>query len=508
MNLPQVTASHNLVRRAATAMAWSYTGVAAFILLQVGANIAYARLLGPDQFGLFASGLLVTGILKVISDLGFGSALIQSQSIDGRDIRLIFARLMLAAALACALLITLSRPLSEMMREPRLIPVFRCFSLALIVFPISTICAALLARKLDQKHTQLANVLGYALGYCGAGIAAAIMGMGAWSPIFGFFSQLIINSAVLYWYARPDLRPLLGRFGADSNLTRFGLRVMLTNVSNWLIYSMDNLLVQRLFGTFRFSLYTVAYNVVRTPVDHVVQTLQSVLLPASAHIRDDKVRLARGYVAVLDATLLVTLPMFGTVAVISRTFIEALYGPHWAGAESVLAPLALAMPLQAISTVTSALLWGTGMVGKELRIQWVTAGLLLGAILLCAQISFHAVAWGVLFGYFFRSVLMMRIFSRFVGLTVKHTVTGVRCGTVVAVLVASLIWPLDQFLRRVHAVPVGNLLIEVGTAAVLWVGLVALLQRWLLSSELRSLAHGALGHMGPRMWFDVERKAV
>ena len=59
----------SLARQTMAAVTWSYTGVAANILLQVAANVTYARLLGPDQFGLFAAGMLVTGILKVISDL-------------------------------------------------------------------------------------------------------------------------------------------------------------------------------------------------------------------------------------------------------------------------------------------------------------------------------------------------------------------------------------------------------------------------------------------------------
>jgi O-antigen/teichoic acid export membrane protein len=445
-------------------------------------------------------------VLKIISDLGLGSSLTQARSIEAREVRLVFTRLMLAGACACIILMSLSRTLSMILKEPRLAPVFRCFALALLLFPCATVCAALLARKLDQKHSQFANVLGYGIGYCGIGLTASLQGLGAWSPIIGFFSQLIISTAVSYAYARPDLRPLFGWAMQGSRLASYGLKIMLTNLSNWLIYSMDNLLVQRLFGTARFGIYSVAYSVVRTPVDHVVQTLQNVLLPASAQMKEDSVRLARGYIAVLDAVLFVTLPMFATVAALSKTFVEALYGPRWTGAEAVLAPLALAMPLQAVSTVTSALLWGIGSVGKELRIQWLAAAILLVAILLCAQLSFSAVAWGVLFAYSIRALFMARAFARIINLPVSRVAIALRGATAVAIIISMSMWALDSRLRQTQDTAMENLLLEVATAAVLWTGLGLLCHRW-LSPELRSLSTAALGKMMPKISFWIARNA-
>ncbi len=495
---------NNLARQAIAAAAWSYAGVAVYISLQIAANITYARVLGPDQFGLFASGMLATGLLKVISDLGLGSALTQAQSLNAREIRVAFTRLMMAGGTACLILIVISQPLAIVLKEPRLIPVLRCFALALLLFPCSTICTAILARKLDQRHSQLANVWGYGIGYCGIGLAASLAGLGTWSPIIGFFAQQTIGAAVLYAYARPDLRPLFGRELSENRLASYGLKIMFTNLSNWLIYAMDNLLVQRLFGTVRFGIYSVAYSVVRTPVDHVVQTMQNVLLPASAQARDDKVRLGRGYVAVLDAVLLVTLPMFATAAALSTTFVAALYGSRWSGAESVLAPLALAMPLQAISIVTSALLWGTGSVQKELRIQWLAAAILFVSILVCAQLSFSAVAWGVLFAYSIRALLMVRAFVRGISLPISRVLIAVRGALLIASVISASLWVLDSRLRLMHNTPMENLLLEIAMAAFMWTGLVMLSRQW-FSPELRSITTDALGKMMPKLSFWIAK---
>jgi O-antigen/teichoic acid export membrane protein len=405
------------------------------------------------------------------------------------------------------LLAAASYPLAFVLKDMRLVPVFCCFALSLPLFPASTVCGSLLDRNLDQKRAQAANVSSYALGYCGIGIPATLLGCGAWSPIIGFFAQLLIKTALLWHYTRADLRPLWGVTARTKPLSTFGLRVMLTNVSNWLIYSMDNLLVQRFFGTRQFALYSVAYSVVRTPSDHLVQTFQNVLLPASSRIKDDKERLGRSYIAVLDAVSTVAIPMFATVAAIAPTFTEAIYGSRWSGAEMVLTPLALAMPFQAGTMVTSALLWGSGYVEKELRIQRLCAAMLFVTIILCARWSFVAVAWGVLAVYLMRASMIAGVFSALVGLRPRQIADALRAGVGLAVLIVPSAMILDRVLRSHDSKPLTSLLMEGSMAAFLWLGMLAATRGRILSGALQGVAGRVLAQLLPRWQFWAHRRA-
>jgi PST family polysaccharide transporter len=63
--------------RAATAARWSMATQAGQVLLQLGVQVALARLLGPETYGVFAIGLIVLTFTSFVSDFGFAWGLIQ-----------------------------------------------------------------------------------------------------------------------------------------------------------------------------------------------------------------------------------------------------------------------------------------------------------------------------------------------------------------------------------------------------------------------------------------------
>lgn len=53
-------------------------------------SLLLARLLGPDEFGIVALALVWLGFFRVIGDIGFSSAVIQSASITSAQLSSIF----------------------------------------------------------------------------------------------------------------------------------------------------------------------------------------------------------------------------------------------------------------------------------------------------------------------------------------------------------------------------------------------------------------------------------
>src|SRR5215216_3604959 len=66
---------------------WSYIAFALPRLITFVSTLALARLLGPQEFGLFAITLLIIRYLDTIHDVGIGPALIQSPDRSERLVR-------------------------------------------------------------------------------------------------------------------------------------------------------------------------------------------------------------------------------------------------------------------------------------------------------------------------------------------------------------------------------------------------------------------------------------
>lgn len=434
-----------LSERALTAAKWNYVGVAARVLAQFVAQIVLARLLGPVPFGMFGVCMLTVGVASILSEMGLGSALVQIGTLTEADIRVAFTRIVVASAGLAMLLALAAPPVAHYFGDGGLTWPLRGIALSVFIQGLGVVPLGLLRRRLELRAAQIAYVAGYFTGFVLVGTALALAGAGVWSLVGALGAQSLATAALLYRAAPHSLRPLLVAEG--SSLQVFAARVLLTNMSNWTIENLDNLLVGRLLGLQALGLYSVSYNLMRTPANHVVVSLQQVLFSASARVQDDAAALRRAFLLTLNAVLLVSLPTFIAAGVLSRTLVEALYGQKWLAAVPVLLPLALAMPVHAVMAIAGPILWGRGMVGKELRVQFWVALLLVGAIVVSARLSLEVLAWSVLGVYLVRAIWLTAVLLRVLDVPVYAALAPLRGTLPFALAIAAMLFAADHWLQ-------------------------------------------------------------
>jgi lipopolysaccharide exporter len=473
-----------LIERSLRAMGWSYSGVAVTVVLQIIASVVFARMLGARITGVFAFGLLMFPPFRFICEFGLGSALVQRPVLESGDIRSALSRSIVLALLTSAAWLLCIRTLAGWMDQKQYVAALNCFALVLLCLPIQTICTAILTKRLDQKYLQVSALIAYAGGYLAVGAYGAVHDWGVWSLVLGFLAQNLIATAILFAHTRLDLTL---KFDRNSGfLWRFGSRAAAINISNWLTSSLDNIAVAWFFGTQTLGIYSVAYGLVRAPADKIVSTLQNVLFPASVLARDDKERLTKGCIAVVDAVFLLTAPAFCAVAVLAKTIIQALYGDDWYEASWVLPQFAFSMILHCITVIVSALLWGSGGVNRDLRVQWWTAAIFLGAVLVAAQFSFVAVAWTVLPVTALRAGWGLRALTTTVGIDGRRMLRGFLSGTVMVILVTPALFMIDSLLRQNMISALFRLGWEAAAGGLIWAGGLALLRTRLITPELQA----------------------
>jgi len=465
-------------------MGWSYSGVAVNVALQLAASVVFARLLGAHTIGVFAFGLLVFPPFRFICEFGLGSALVQKQDLASVDVELALSRSVILALITAAAWVLCVHALAPSMHQQQYAPALSCFALVLLCLPLQTLCTAVLTRKLEQKYLQISSLVGYAAGYLSVGVYGALHEWGVWSLMLGFLAQNLIATAILLVHTRLELRLRLK--GDAGFLWRFGARAAAINISNWLTSSLDNMAVAWFFGTRPLGVYSVAYGLVRAPADRIVTTLQNVLFPASVLARNDTERLAKGCIAVIDATFLIVAPAFCAVAILSVTIIDALYGSDWRQAAWLLPPLALSMIFHCLTVVVSALLWGSGGVNRDLRIQWCSAAAFLIGVLLAGRVSLVAVAWTVLPVTVLRAAWGMSALVTTVGIAPRRLLSAFLSGLILAALIAPALFWLDGFFQRALLSSIARLSWDVVAAALAWLGLAALLRARIMTPELQT----------------------
>ena len=193
-----------LAQRTIAAALWGASGSVVQLVLQFGIQVVLARVLGPEQYGLFALAMVVISLAGFFT-FGVTSALIQKRTVNGDDVRFAnFWQLCIGATVAAAVF-ALATPAAAFFEEPRVAPVIQALAVVCLVQALCSTAGALLQRELDFKSVQLATLGAYALGYGVVGIPLAFLGYGVGALVMAFLTQTLAQAALLYARTRHPL---------------------------------------------------------------------------------------------------------------------------------------------------------------------------------------------------------------------------------------------------------------------------------------------------------------
>lgn len=481
----------SLTERSLRAVKWNYLGVVARIVSQLIAQIVLARLLGPEAFGLFALAFIVLSVGNLLVEMGLGSALVQKKQLTDEDVRFAFSWVVVAGLVMATLVFLLSVTIADFFHDPRIAEVIRGLTPVFILQALAVVPFSLLRRDMRFKAVQGVQIVSYLFGFLLVGVGAALLGAGVWSLVAAWIAQTLSSAIIFNVISRHPMKPLFRM--SDKGLQGFSVRVLLTNMANWTIENVDNLLVGKLLGPTALGLYSVSYNLVRTPANHLVVTLQTVLFPASARAQDNHEGLHRAYLTVVAGVALIAAPVFGGVAAVSGTVVDALFGNKWIDAVPILLPLSLAMILHALMAVAGPVLWGKGAAGTELKVQFWVALALVAALLIASQYSMVAMAWAVCGVYALRLIGMTVFLMRYIQLPFFRLIHSVRGGLVAALFTTGTLLLID--VQTSGMAPATRLSLEVPAAGLALLLFVYFLPRLALSNELAAIAPRLLVHV-------------
>lgn len=473
------------------ALKWNYLGTAGRVLVQLVVQITLARLLGPEAFGSFATVILVMGLGSLLAEAGLSSSLIREKEISDSTIRFTFTWLMIVGTAVAMLVCALAGWLADLFDNQRLAPIVCAMTPGFLMQAMGSVSLAYLRRTLQYRFIQLTQLVAYSFGFALVGVSCAIAGLDVWSLVIAWNVQCAIGSVLLYAKTRHPIRPLLVL--NDYGLAKYGMNIFGANIANWAVENLDNVVVATLFGARSIGLYSMSYNLVRSPTNHLVASLQQVLFPATAQANREGHDVGRAYLVVLSIVAVAALPLFVSIAILSDATILTLYGRSWLDAADLLTPLALAMPFHAIMAIGGPVLWGLGRAGLEFKVQIWMACMLLLVLLAMSRYSALAVAWGVFAVYVVRALWLTSLIAESVKIRFDQLFSAVKGAVLLAAVNATTLTILSNWLESYHIAAPLSLTLCAAVATVVDGTVVFVFSQFFLSNDVRLLIHRAVG---------------
>lgn len=347
-----------------TGAAWSALSSLALRAGSFSVGIVLARLLTPDEFGVYAVALTVQAILMTVADFGLSAELIRSDQPERRAPTVATLGVVFGTLLAVGMAL-MANPMAALLGSPDSANVIVILSLTLLLGGVGVVPYATLQRNFHQRALFGVAAIDFLISTA-ITITLVIAGWGVMSLAVGRIVAQV--SSVVLQFMLSGVRP---RFGVDweiaASVLRFGVPVGMANALSWALLNIDNVVIARYAGPLALGFYVLAFNVSSWPMSAIGQAVRSVALPAFARISDRRgdLSLASGF-AVAWA---LALPAGVGLVAVAGPLIEFVYGPKWAPSIPILAALGLFGALRVVFDLMVAYLLARGASTSVLWIQ-------------------------------------------------------------------------------------------------------------------------------------------
>ena len=381
--VPAVPGTDDLHAKVVTGLRWSVLNNLVARVASVASGIVMARLLVPEDFGVYAVALLVVNILFGLNDLGLLLAVVRWQG----DLRVAGRTGMTLATANSLLLYTVvfvaAGPFAAFMGAPHAAALLRVLALTIVIDGITTVPHGLLIRDFSQDRLAWAEWVAMPIGI-GTGLGLAVAGAGPWALVGSYLAGNVVTAALIWRCAPLKLLPGFDRQAARWMLS-YGGPLAMTSLLEYVLLNADYLVVGRVLGPVALGLYLLAYNISNWPVAIISDAVRRVSIAGFARLEDDEARLREGFRRTFSIMVIVSLPLVLVLAVLAEDVVQVLYGPTWLPSAAVLTWLALLGGVRVAVGYVFDLLVGIGRTRLTLALKAAWLVVLLPGLLWAAS---------------------------------------------------------------------------------------------------------------------------
>jgi PST family polysaccharide transporter len=379
-----VSETGEIERQAGRGLRWSLVGNLVMKAGSFAMSLVLARLLVPEDFGVFAIALAVSQFVIHINDAGVIASTVQWR---GKLAEVAPTATVVAVASSCtlyAIFWVIAPFYASMAGSEDATWVIRILMATNVIYGLTAVRSAALMRRFEQDKLAWANLAGFAAN-ASLSITLAASGAGAYSFAWGQLGGAALTGVLVVALARVRFTVGFDRALA-ARLLRFGLPLCVGLGVEGLLLNIDIVLVGDVLGPEQLGLYLLAYNIAGWVPGIIGTAIRYVALPSFARLAEEGSAAVesgvRRAVPLLGAIVLPIAALLGTLA---PALVGFLYEPHWLPAAQVLRFLAVVMAVRMLNILITDILAALGRTRATMWVNLCWAVALVPALLVGAR---------------------------------------------------------------------------------------------------------------------------
>lgn len=371
-------------------LAYSLLSSNAVTALQFFGSLIIARLLTPEQIGIFSVAAVVVALAQITRDLGVSGYIIQVKELTTEILRAAFGLALLSAGCLALALSLASGAIADFYAEPRLQEVMLVLALNFALTPFGSVTMACVRREMGFRALAMVDVLSALLSLA-VTIALAYLGHGAMSLAWGAIAGTLV-SVLAAQLLRPAYMPWLPGLKGASAILKFGSITTSSSILGYLNGSAADLVLGKLASMSAVAYFNRAASLNRFFGNLLAKALNPVLLPAFSNIRRQEGDISAAFLSGTALLTAVTWPLYALIAIMAEPLILLMFGDQWRVSIELVPYIALTAMLSSTYTLCGPSYVARGKPSLNLISEAINLPIKLGAIIYFAPDGVLAVA--------------------------------------------------------------------------------------------------------------------
>jgi O-antigen/teichoic acid export membrane protein len=412
------------------------------LLLGLVASLILARLLSPEEFGIYSIAASVVLIGYLFRNFGVGQYIVQIEKLNDGVLRSAFA-VTLIISWSIGLMLLLSAPwLGDFYDNPGITMVLRFLSLNFFLLPFGSIADAVLRRNMAFDKLAIISVSA-SFTTLVVGVTAASLGASYLSIAWASNASTLVSIG-LTLYFRPSGLPWLPGLSHLKEVWNFGLKVGVMDLVNRGSDAATELIIGHAQGLHSLGIYSRAYGTFWLFEYAFTQGIRPVILPYLSRAKHEQTDLGELYIGIVTLTSIFLIPFFVFLGFNAADVIYVMYGDQWTAAAPVIQVLCIAGLFLAPTIFFEQLMIAQGRPGQGLRYIAISQALRLLALFALVGISLRAAAVALIVWALVKVVLALSMAHQHFGLRPLGFLKALWPAILTAGFLALGIWGVGQ----------------------------------------------------------------
>jgi O-antigen/teichoic acid export membrane protein len=295
-------------------------------VLSLASVIFITRIIGPYNYGVYASAVSIEIVLYNISQLGVGVYLIRSKFDSEENFHQAFSIFILLAGIGLTISLNLLPLLNLWLKMDDFVPIARVLLLGVPLRLLTLVPLAKLERSLAYNKVASVELAGQIV-YIGVAIPLAFANQGAWAPVGGWISQ-ICTTTLLFFYFSSYKPKLIWKIEIIKSMLSYSLSYS-ASIWIWQLRTLVNpLIVGRFLGAEGVAFVSMAIRLADV-LSFAKQATWRLSISAFAKIQNDKFRLLKAIEEGMQVQVLIVSPFLLLMTIVGPYLLPNLLGVEW-----------------------------------------------------------------------------------------------------------------------------------------------------------------------------------